>query len=264
MTMQAYPMLHALGGPMAFPSSHVVVKTVGDPFTLQWGVGNSGGGSGYARLVIYEVTPSGAVLRGGTAWVEVPPGASLPLDTSGAVNTAWSQGAALNASLRLEGAISLAAVAAGQIILVGSHDFTLTVNPPIAQAPDLVALSGWAYVPPLAAGDVIAMPENQPQPINVSIDCGNQGNLAGLARVDLSIIQVSSSPGSPTSIAPGQTANLVNSIAVNLPAGDYGLVAELLDVTVTPSRVVAMRTVTLRITAVAGPILAPVGLPTIL
>ena len=128
--------MHMVASPMAFPSSHVVVKTVGDPFTLQWGARNDGQQAGYVRLVVYEVLPSGAVLRGGTPWTAIQPGQTMPLNASGATNTAWTQQESLAASLRIEASNSLADVAAGRVFLVDRHDFTLTVNPGV-QAPSL-------------------------------------------------------------------------------------------------------------------------------
>ncbi len=79
MTLQYAPQLVAVG--TAYPSSHVIEKVVGDPFTLRWGAWNNapaGAMSGWVRLRVFESDPvRGPIVIGGIDWVELVPGQSL-------------------------------------------------------------------------------------------------------------------------------------------------------------------------------------------
>ncbi len=131
MTLQYAPQLQSVG--ILYPSSHVIEKVVGQPFTLRWGARNNapaGAMSGWVRLRVFESDPvRGPIVIGGINWVELPPGQQVVLDASGNVLPSWTQGSQISAILAIEGANSFDDVIAGNIFVVDSHTFLLTVNP---------------------------------------------------------------------------------------------------------------------------------------
>ena len=101
------------------PSSHVLVKAVGNTITASWSVKNTGGVSAFGALDIFFLTPGTGFFG---ALTSIPAGATVTLSVSGVITTLLP-GTTYNAEVRVRAAAP-ATVAPG-----GVHPFTLTISP---------------------------------------------------------------------------------------------------------------------------------------